>query len=69
MSLSSKEELEKLRVAARATGMRDQRVGVQLSPADVRDVRALAVRDAITFQTLIASILLDHVPGRLVERG
>ena len=36
---------------------------------ETREVRALALRDGITFRTLIASILLEHVTGWLVERG
>ena len=68
-SVASKEELEKLRAAARVTGTKDRRVNIRLSSADVRDVQALALREGIPYQTLIASILHKYVTGRLVERG
>jgi len=67
--VATKEELEKLRAAARATGTKDRRVNIRLSSADVRDIQALALRDGIPYQTLIASILHKYVTGRLVDRG
>jgi predicted DNA binding CopG/RHH family protein len=69
VSVASKDELEKLRAAARATGTKDRRVNIRLSSADVRDIQALALREGIPYQTLIASILHKYVTGRLVERG
>ncbi len=68
-SVATKEELEKLRSAARATGTKDRRVNIRLSSADVRDIQALALREGIPYQTLIASILHKYVTGRLVEGG
>jgi predicted DNA binding CopG/RHH family protein len=68
-SVATKEELEQLRAAARATGTKDRRVNIRLSSADVRDIQALALREGIPYQTLIASILHKYVTGRLVERG
>ena len=68
-SVASKDEIEKLRATARATGTKDRRVNIRLSSADVRDIQALALREGIPYQTLIASILHKYVTGRLVERG
>ena len=68
-SVASGDEIEKLRAAARATGAKDRRVNIRLSSADVRDIQALALREEIPYQTLIASILHKYVTGRLVERG
>jgi predicted DNA binding CopG/RHH family protein len=67
-SVASKEELEKLRAAARATGTKDRRVNIRLASADVRDLQAIALREGIPYQTLIASVLHKYVTGRLVER-
>jgi len=61
--------LERLRAAARATGTKARRVNIRLSSADVRDIQALAWREGIPYQTLIASILHKYVAGRSVERG
>ncbi len=68
VSVASKEAMERLRAAARATGRKDRRVNIRLSSADVRDIQALALREGIPYQTLIASILHKYVTGRLVER-
>jgi len=68
-SVASKDEIEKLRAAARATGTKDRRVSIRLSSADVREIQALALREGLPYQTLIASILHKYVTGRLVERG
>ena len=68
-SAASTDEIEKLRAAARATGTKDRRVNIRLSSADVRDIQALALREGLPYQTLIASILHKYVTGRLVERG
>jgi predicted DNA binding CopG/RHH family protein len=40
-----------------------------LASADVRDLQALALREGIPYQTLIASVLHKYVTGRLVDRG
>jgi predicted DNA binding CopG/RHH family protein len=68
-SVASKEELAKLRAAAHATGTKDRRVNIRLASADVRDLQALALREGIPYQTLIASVLHKYVTGRLVDRG
>lgn len=68
-SVASRDEIEKLRAAARATATKDRRVNIRLSSADVRAIQALALREGIPYQTLIASILHKYVTGRLVERG
>ena len=68
-SVASKEELEKLRAAVRATGTKDRRVNIRLASADVRDLQALALREGIPYQTLIASVVHEFVTRRLVERA
>ena len=68
-SVASRDEIEKLRAAARATATKDRRVNIRLSSADVRAIQVLALREGIPYQTLIASILHKYVTGRLVERG
>jgi len=66
VSVAGKDEIEKLRAAARATGTN---VSIRLSSADVRDIQALVLREGIPYQTFIASILHKYVTGRIVERG
>lgn len=50
-------------------GTKDRRVNIRLSSADVRSIQALALREGIPHQTLIASVLHRYVTGRLVERS
>lgn len=50
-------------------GTKDRRVNIRLSSADVRSIQALALREGIPYQTLIASVLHEYVTGRLVERS
>lgn len=66
--VATKAELDRLRVAARATATKDRRVNIRLSSGDLQDIRARALAEGIPYQTLIASILHKYVTGRLAER-
>jgi len=68
-SVATKEEMARLRAAARATGIKDKRVNVRLSSGDLRDIQIRALKEGIPYQTLIASVLHKYVTGRLVERN
>ena len=67
-SVATKEELTRLRAAARATGIKDKRVNIRLSTGDLKDIQVRALQEGIPYQTLIASVLHKYVTGRLVER-
>ena len=67
-SVASKEELARLRAAARATATKDRRVNIRLSSGDLMDIQARALEEGIPYQTLIASVLHKYVSGRLTER-
>jgi predicted DNA binding CopG/RHH family protein len=64
----SKAELEKYKEAARATFLKDRRVNIRLSSADLMDIQARAAEEGMPYQTLIASVLHKFVSGRLVEK-
>ena len=66
-SVASKAELAKLRAAARATAIKDRRVNIRLSSADLMDIQAKALEEGMPYQTLIASVLHKYVAGRLAE--
>lgn len=66
-SVVTKEELARLRAAARATATKDRRVNIRLSSGDLRDIQARALEEGIPYQTLIASVLHKYVTGRLAE--
>jgi predicted DNA binding CopG/RHH family protein len=57
-----------LRAAARATSLKDRRVNIRLSSADLQDIQARALQEGMPYQTLIASVLHKYVTGRFEER-
>ncbi|MDO9585960.1 MAG: hypothetical protein Q7I93_05710, partial [Syntrophales bacterium] len=61
-------ELEKYRLAARETFVKDRRVNIRLSSPDMMDIHARALEEGMPYQTLIASVLHKFVSGRLVEK-
>jgi predicted DNA binding CopG/RHH family protein len=67
-SVASKAELVRLKVAARATAIKDRRVNIRLSAGDLQDVQVKALSEGMPYQTLIASVLHKYVTGRLEER-
>jgi predicted DNA binding CopG/RHH family protein len=67
-SVATKAQLAKIRAAARATGVKDKRVNIRLSAADLQDIQVRALEDGMPYQTLIASVLHKYVTGRLAER-
>ena len=63
----TKAQLGTFRNAARATFIRNRRVNIRLSTADLMDIRARALEEGVPYQTLIASVLHKYVAGRLRE--
>ena len=68
-SVATKGELEKFRVAARATAVKDRRVNIRLSSIDLNDIQTKALQEGMPYQTLIASVLHKYVSGRFVEKA
>ena len=66
--IAGKAELQRMRMAARATAIKDKRVNIRLSSVDLLDIQAKALAEGMPYQTLIASILHRYVSGRLAER-
>jgi predicted DNA binding CopG/RHH family protein len=65
--IASKAELQRMRAAARATSIKDKRVNIRLSSADLLDIQAKALAEGMPYQTLIASVLHKYVSGKLAE--
>ena len=63
----SKAQVRAFRDAARATFIKDKRVNIRLSSADLTDIQARAMEEDAPYQTLIASVLHKYVSGRLRE--
>ena len=68
ISVATKPELQRLRDAARATAVKDKRVNIRLSSADLMDIQARALAEGMPYQTLIASVLHKYVSGQLTEK-
>ncbi|MCS6997687.1 MAG: hypothetical protein NZ533_12240 [Casimicrobiaceae bacterium] len=60
-------ERQRLRAAASATVVRDRRVNIRLSAADLLGLQAKALEEGVPYQALIASVLHKYVTGRLAE--
>ena len=67
--IATKEELDRIREAARATATKDQRINIRLSAGDLRDIQVKAMQEGMPYQTLIASVLHKYVTGRLEEKN
>lgn len=68
-SVATKNELEKLKAAARATAIKDRRVNIRLSSVDLSDIQVKALEEGVPYQTLIASVLHKYVTGRLLDKS
>lgn len=66
--ITSTDQLQKYRAAARNTFIKDRRVNIRLSTPDLMDIQEKAAEEGLPYQTLIASILHKYVSGKLVER-
>ena len=64
----TKAQLAAFREAARATFVKNRRVNIRLSAADLMDLQARAYEEGVPYQTLIASVLHKYVSGRLQEK-
>ena len=67
-SIATKAELQRMHAAAGATAIKDKRVNIRLSTADLLDIQATALAPGMPYQTLIASILHKYVAGALAAK-
>lgn len=67
LTVASPELLDGLRAAARATGLKDQRINIRLSSVDLQALRTRALQEGMPYQTLISSVLHKYLSGALRE--
>lgn len=67
-SVMTEAERARLQQAARATGVKDRRINIRLSSAELSDIQTRALQEGMPYQTLIASVLHKYVTGRLVDQ-
>ena len=68
-SVATPELLDALRQSATAMGVKDQRINIRLSSADLQALRVKALQEGIPYQTLISSVLHKYVSGSLFDRS
>ena len=68
-SVATPELLDALRQSATAMGVKDQRINIRLSSADLQALRVKALQEGIPCQTLISSVLHKYVSGSLLDRS
>ncbi len=62
-------DLRKLRLYAKNALRKDKKVNIRISENDVVELQKRAVRDGLSCQTLISSVLHRFVNGRLVDKA
>jgi predicted DNA binding CopG/RHH family protein len=60
--------LSQLKKASKTTGLKDQRINIRISSADLQAIRTRALQEGIPYQRLISSVLHKYVSGMLQER-
>ena len=62
---SASRDVERLASAARETLRKDKRINIRLPSHDLVEIKRLAAREGIPYQTLISSILHKYATGEL----
>ena len=66
-SVATPSLLEQLHTSARNTTLKDQRINIRLSSADLDALRERAMQLGMPYQTLISSVLHRYVSGEFAE--
>ena len=64
---NQKGEIERFKVSAAATLLKNKRVNIRISSLDLEGLQARAAEEGVPYQTLMSSVLHKFVSGRLVE--
>lgn len=64
-ALGSSREVARLESAARDTLRKDKRINIRLPSHDLVEIKRLAAREGVPYQTLISSILHKYATGEL----
>lgn len=61
-----KEEVNRLRQAARNTLRKEKRVNIRMTEKDLSEIQVKAVEEGIPYQTLMSSILHKYISGKIL---
>jgi len=67
-SENASQEIEQHQAIAEATFKKDAQINIRLSSRDLRSLQARALREGISYQTLVSSVLHKFVDGQLVDK-
>ncbi len=64
-AFGSSRSADRLKAAARETLRKDKRINIRLPSHDLVEIKRLAAREGVPYQTLISSILHKYATGEL----
>ncbi|MBF0230161.1 MAG: antitoxin [Desulfamplus sp.] len=67
-SVLTDERLNQLEQYAKNTFNKNKRIVVEISSKDLYDIEIKAIREGLSYQTLITSILHKYISGQLIEK-
>jgi predicted DNA binding CopG/RHH family protein len=65
---NAEREIAKHRKTAEATFRKDASIHIHISPKDLRALQVRTMREGVSYQTLVSSVLHKYVDGQLVEK-
>ena len=69
VSVTSHDEINKFKAAARNTFKKDKRVNIRITEMDLELLQERALIEGLPYQTLMSSVLHKYVTGRLVDKS
>ena len=60
-----KDYVNRLRVAAKKTMLKDQRMNIRIAKRDMDKLKARALEEGMPYQTLVSSVLHKYFSGKL----
>jgi predicted DNA binding CopG/RHH family protein len=69
VSVSSPSDIAKYKAVAKSTFKKDKRVNIRISEMDLELIQEKALKEGLSYQTLMSSVLHKYVTGRLSEKN
>ena len=60
---------KKLKIAAKNTLLKDQRMNIRIAQKDLEGLKTKALEEGMPYQTLVSSILHKYITGKLIEKN
>jgi predicted DNA binding CopG/RHH family protein len=69
VSVSTPADFAKYTAVAKSTFKKDKRVNIRISEMDLELIQEKALKEGLSYQTLMSSVLHKYVTGRLSEKN